>query len=147
MTLLQCPFEKEEMLFAIQWSISQHLFFLFFFASQSHYSVEKMKLQGMMSQQTKLIDYLQTKIDAPSKKKKKKLFGKSSKDKPSAENMLLPLQVRCSTSLIVKIHNGEIWHCSLKGYCRIVPQEARRDTSLVIIKQHHGEIPHSGLTG
>ncbi|PIK49398.1 putative citron Rho-interacting kinase [Apostichopus japonicus] len=61
---------------------------------QSDYSVEKMKLQGMMSQQTKLIDYLQAKIEAPSKKKKKKLFGKSSKDKQLAEHMILPLQYK-----------------------------------------------------
>ncbi|XP_071493466.1 citron Rho-interacting kinase-like [Diadema antillarum] len=38
---------------------------------------EKVKFEGTMAQQTKLIDFLQAKVDAPPKKKKGRLFGRT----------------------------------------------------------------------
>lgn len=38
--------------------------------SQVLYSHEKVKMEGTISQQTKLIDFLQAKMDQPAKKKK-----------------------------------------------------------------------------
>ncbi|KAJ8043686.1 Citron Rho-interacting kinase [Holothuria leucospilota] len=64
-------------------------------ALHNQYSVEKIKLKGMMSQQTKLIDFLQAKVADPPKKKKRRLFGKSGKDKQTPEsNMLFPMQYK-----------------------------------------------------
>ena len=37
---------------------------------QAVYSHEKVKMEGTISQQTKLIDFLQAKMDQPTKKKK-----------------------------------------------------------------------------
>lgn len=37
---------------------------------QAVYSHEKVKMEGTITQQTKLIDFLQAKVDHPSKKKK-----------------------------------------------------------------------------
>lgn len=37
---------------------------------QAVYSHEKVKMEGTISQQTKLIDFLQAKMDQPAKKKK-----------------------------------------------------------------------------
>lgn len=37
---------------------------------QAAYSHEKVKMEGTITQQTKLIDFLQAKVDHPSKKKK-----------------------------------------------------------------------------
>ncbi|XP_014673016.1 PREDICTED: citron Rho-interacting kinase-like, partial [Priapulus caudatus] len=42
---------------------------------QDQHHVEQVKLQGTIDQQMKLIDFLQAKIENPSKKKKKGLFG------------------------------------------------------------------------
>ena len=40
--------------------------------TQAVYSHEKVKMEGTISQQTKLIDFLQAKVDLPTKKKKVK---------------------------------------------------------------------------
>lgn len=40
------------------------------FFLQAVYSHEKVKMEGTISQQTKLIDFLQAKMDQPTKKKK-----------------------------------------------------------------------------
>jgi hypothetical protein len=40
--------------------------------TQAVYSHEKVKMEGTISQQTKLIDFLQAKMDLPTKKKKVK---------------------------------------------------------------------------
>ncbi|XP_040206449.1 citron Rho-interacting kinase isoform X2 [Rana temporaria] len=53
------------------------------------YSHEKVKMEGTISQQTKLIDFLQAKMDQPSKKKKG-LFGRR-RDDPN-QNSQIPLQ-------------------------------------------------------
>ncbi|KAL2092757.1 hypothetical protein ACEWY4_012555 [Coilia grayii] len=42
---------------------------------QAVYSQEKVKMEGTITQQTKLIDFLQAKVDHPSKKKKQGIFG------------------------------------------------------------------------
>ncbi|XP_022099481.1 citron Rho-interacting kinase-like [Acanthaster planci] len=47
---------------------------------QVQHTHEKVKLEGTLAQQTKLIDFLQAKVEAPPKKKKKRLFGKSTKE-------------------------------------------------------------------
>ncbi|XP_016411669.1 citron Rho-interacting kinase [Sinocyclocheilus rhinocerous] len=51
--------------------------FMFFLlvSSQAVYSHEKVKMEGTISQQTKLIDFLQAKMDQPTKKKKG-IFGR-----------------------------------------------------------------------
>ncbi|XP_036384432.1 citron Rho-interacting kinase-like [Megalops cyprinoides] len=46
---------------------------------QAVYSHEKLKMEGTISQQTKLIDFLQAKVDQPSKKKKG-IFGRRRED-------------------------------------------------------------------
>lgn len=43
---------------------------LLFSCLQAVYSHEKVKMEGTISQQTKLIDFLQAKMDQPTKKKK-----------------------------------------------------------------------------
>ena len=43
---------------------------LFWRPLQAVYTQEKVKLEGTITQQTKLIDFLQAKVDHPSKKKK-----------------------------------------------------------------------------
>lgn len=43
---------------------------MFHFFLQAVYSHEKVKMEGTISQQTKLIDFLQAKMDQPTKKKK-----------------------------------------------------------------------------
>ncbi|XP_068099744.1 citron Rho-interacting kinase [Hyperolius riggenbachi] len=53
------------------------------------YSHEKVKMEGTISQQTKLIDFLQAKMDQPSKKKKG-LFGRRRDDPNQASQ--IPLQ-------------------------------------------------------
>ncbi|KAM9331115.1 citron Rho-interacting kinase [Gastrophryne carolinensis] len=53
------------------------------------YSHEKVKMEGTISQQTKLIDFLQSKMDQPSKKKKG-LFGRRRDDPNQASQ--IPLQ-------------------------------------------------------
>ncbi|XP_075424502.1 citron Rho-interacting kinase isoform X6 [Ascaphus truei] len=53
------------------------------------YSHEKVKMEGTISQQTKLIDFLQSKMDQPSKKKKG-LFGRR-RDDPT-QPLPIPLQ-------------------------------------------------------
>ncbi|PIO35002.1 hypothetical protein AB205_0071370 [Aquarana catesbeiana] len=53
------------------------------------YSHEKVKMEGTISQQTKLIDFLQAKMDQPSKKKKG-LFGRR-RDDPNQTSQI-PLQ-------------------------------------------------------
>ncbi|XP_064210250.1 citron rho-interacting kinase isoform X2 [Anguilla rostrata] len=50
---------------------------------QAVYSHEKVKMEGTISQQTKLIDFLQAKMDQPSKKKKG-IFGRRREDLMSA---------------------------------------------------------------
>ncbi|XP_043925695.1 citron Rho-interacting kinase [Protopterus annectens] len=57
--------------------------------SQALYTHEKVKMEGTISQQTKLIDFLQSKMDQPSKKKKG-LFGRR-RDDPSPPSQV-PLQ-------------------------------------------------------
>lgn len=47
-------------------SLSENLFSFL----QAVYSHEKVKMEGTISQQTKLIDFLQAKMDQPTKKKK-----------------------------------------------------------------------------
>ncbi|XP_031433366.1 citron rho-interacting kinase isoform X3 [Clupea harengus] len=47
---------------------------------QAVYSHEKVKMEGTISQQTKLIDFLQAKMDQPSKKKKGGIFGRRRED-------------------------------------------------------------------
>lgn len=47
---------------------------LLFSCPQAVYSHEKVKMEGTISQQTKLIDFLQAKMDQPTKKKK--VWGK-----------------------------------------------------------------------
>ncbi|TNN57465.1 Citron Rho-interacting kinase [Liparis tanakae] len=44
------------------------------------YSHEKVKMEGTISQQTKLIDFLQAKMDQPTKKKKQGIFGRRRED-------------------------------------------------------------------
>ncbi|KAG8596956.1 hypothetical protein GDO81_002121 [Engystomops pustulosus] len=56
---------------------------------QALYSHEKVKMEGTISQQTKLIDFLQAKMDQPSKKKKG-LFGRRRDDPNQASQ--IPLQ-------------------------------------------------------
>ncbi|KAM4810450.1 citron Rho-interacting kinase [Rhinophrynus dorsalis] len=56
---------------------------------QALYSHEKVKMEGTISQQTKLIDFLQAKMDQPSKKKKG-LFGRR-RDDPNQTSQV-PLQ-------------------------------------------------------
>ncbi|XP_077150921.1 citron Rho-interacting kinase isoform X2 [Ranitomeya variabilis] len=56
---------------------------------QALYSHEKVKMEGTISQQTKLIDFLQAKMDQPSKKKKG-LFGRR-RDDPNQTSQI-PLQ-------------------------------------------------------
>ncbi|KAG8455787.1 hypothetical protein GDO86_001833 [Hymenochirus boettgeri] len=56
---------------------------------QALYSHEKVKMEGTISQQTKLIDFLQAKMDQPSKKKKG-LFGRR-KDEP-IQTSQVPIQ-------------------------------------------------------
>ncbi|KAJ8285784.1 hypothetical protein GJAV_G00030920 [Gymnothorax javanicus] len=51
---------------------------------QAVYSHEKVKMEGTISQQTKLIDFLQAKMDQPSKKKKQGIFGRRREDMMSA---------------------------------------------------------------
>ncbi|XP_053325723.1 citron Rho-interacting kinase isoform X2 [Spea bombifrons] len=56
---------------------------------QALYSHEKVKMEGTISQQTKLIDFLQAKMDQPLKKKKS-LFGRRRDDPTQASQ--IPLQ-------------------------------------------------------
>ncbi len=51
--------------------------FVFFLlvSPQAVYSHEKVKMEGTISQQTKLIDFLQAKMDQPTKKKKVRETG------------------------------------------------------------------------
>ncbi|XP_038054826.1 citron Rho-interacting kinase-like isoform X2 [Patiria miniata] len=58
---------------------------------QVQHTHEKVKLEGTLAQQTKLIDFLQAKVEAPPKKKKKRLFGKSTKDSTMSS---IPMQYK-----------------------------------------------------
>ncbi|KAG7248856.1 hypothetical protein CRUP_030849, partial [Coryphaenoides rupestris] len=58
---------------------------------QAVYSHEKVKMEGTISQQTKLIDFLQAKMDQPTKKKKG-IFGRRREDVGTTTNgALMPL--------------------------------------------------------
>lgn len=50
--------------------VSSDVFLIVYFFLQAVYSHEKVKMEGTISQQTKLIDFLQAKMDQPTKKKK-----------------------------------------------------------------------------
>ncbi|KAJ8414747.1 hypothetical protein AAFF_G00022700 [Aldrovandia affinis] len=58
---------------------------------QAVYSHEKVKMEGTISQQTKLIDFLQAKMDQPSKKKKG-IFSRRREDLMSAGQAQVPMQ-------------------------------------------------------
>ncbi|KAM4709498.1 citron Rho-interacting kinase [Discoglossus pictus] len=58
---------------------------------QALYSHEKVKMEGTISQQTKLIDFLQAKVEQPSKKKKG-LFGRRRDDPNQTSQQQIPLQ-------------------------------------------------------
>uniref|UniRef100_A0A3B3B8F6 Citron Rho-interacting kinase n=1 Tax=Oryzias melastigma TaxID=30732 RepID=A0A3B3B8F6_ORYME len=59
---------------------------------QAVYSHEKVKMEGTISQQTKLIDFLQAKMDQPTKKKKG-IFGRRREDVGTTTNGALAPQV------------------------------------------------------
>ncbi|XP_067360962.1 citron Rho-interacting kinase isoform X3 [Channa argus] len=60
---------------------------------QAVYSHEKVKMEGTISQQTKLIDFLQAKMDQPTKKKKG-IFGRRREDVGTTTNGALPPQAQ-----------------------------------------------------
>ncbi|XP_068598486.1 citron rho-interacting kinase [Brachionichthys hirsutus] len=60
---------------------------------QAVYSHEKVKMEGTISQQTKLIDFLQAKMDQPTKKKKG-IFGRRREDVGTTTNGALAPQVQ-----------------------------------------------------
>ncbi|XP_063966882.1 citron rho-interacting kinase-like isoform X2 [Lytechinus pictus] len=51
-------------------------------SQEIHYQHERIKFEGTSAQQTKLIDFLQAKVDAPPKKKRGRLFGKTAQPLP-----------------------------------------------------------------
>ncbi|XP_016892257.1 citron Rho-interacting kinase isoform X4 [Cynoglossus semilaevis] len=59
---------------------------------QAVYSHEKVKMEGTISQQTKLIDFLQAKMDQPTKKKKQGIFGRRREDVGTTTNGALAPQ-------------------------------------------------------
>ncbi|XP_033627740.1 citron Rho-interacting kinase-like [Asterias rubens] len=61
---------------------------------QVQHTHEKVKLDGTLAQQTKLIDFLQAKTEAPPKKKKKRLFGKSAKESTMSSIPSIPMQYK-----------------------------------------------------
>ncbi|XP_074522798.1 citron Rho-interacting kinase isoform X1 [Halichoeres trimaculatus] len=61
---------------------------------QAVYSHEKVKMEGTISQQTKLIDFLQAKMDQPTKKKKQGIFGRRREDVGTTTNGALAPQTQ-----------------------------------------------------
>eukprot|EP00057_Strongylocentrotus_purpuratus_P027206 XP_011681680.1 PREDICTED: citron Rho-interacting kinase [Strongylocentrotus purpuratus] len=51
-------------------------------SQEIHHQHERIKFDGTSAQQTKLIDFLQAKVDAPPKKKRGRLFGKTAPPPP-----------------------------------------------------------------
>nr|XP_006815753.1 PREDICTED: citron Rho-interacting kinase-like [Saccoglossus kowalevskii] len=104
------------------------------------YSHEKIKLEATLAQQTKLIDFLQAKIQTPVKKKRKfgpgRLFHRNTK-----ETMLppsVPLQYKDLQEKLEKEKSGRIQLQVQVNKLEIELQTAKRETLLA--KTRHGDI-------
>ncbi|CAB1315229.1 unnamed protein product [Coregonus sp. 'balchen'] len=132
---------------------------------QAVYSHEKVKMEGTISQQTKLIDFLQAKMDQPTKKKKG-IFGRRREELGSNGNgaggsgaqaqPALPMQysdMKILMSAIVKSPELQPNPSSLLARCKesSTPEEKRRVTfekyGRRVKERMHHNIPHRFTVG
>ncbi|XP_071962561.1 citron rho-interacting kinase-like [Antedon mediterranea] len=77
-----------------------------FESCQHQYGHEKIKLQETLSQQTKLIDFLQTKVQNPTKKKKK-FFGKQKDHAKQYKELQQALESQKTSAARKRVHSAD----------------------------------------
>ncbi|XP_070571678.1 citron rho-interacting kinase-like isoform X2 [Ptychodera flava] len=103
---------------------------------QVQFSHQRIKLEGTISQQTKLIDFLQTKVETPAKKKRK--FLPHRKNKEPAPPPGLPLQYKDLQQNLEREISRRVQLQEQLNKMKVEMQAAKRE--VVLAKAKHGDI-------